>query len=67
MYYQIGTSEPHGVVGSRAANSDNLEEAVEECRQYSLLRIVKEAWLRPVVHGHMGDPVVTFVKGERVN
>jgi hypothetical protein len=66
MHYQIGTSEPYGVVGSRAAQSDDLEEATEECRIRSLSRSVKEAWLRPVENGKMGDVIVTFVKGRRV-
>lgn len=66
MYYQIGTSEPHGCVGSRAAKSDNLEEAIEECRQYSMYRSIKEAWLRPVENGRMGDVIVTFVDGREV-
>lgn len=66
-YYQIGTSEPRGVVGSRAATSTNLAEATEECRQYSMSRSIKAAWLRPVENGRMGDVIVTFVRGEQVN
>jgi hypothetical protein len=64
MYYQIGTSEPRGVVGSRAAQSSVLEEAIEECRERSLSRSIKEAWLRPVENGRMGDVIATFVKGK---
>jgi hypothetical protein len=66
MHYQIGTSEPNNVVGSRAAKSDSLEEATEECRQYSMNRSIKEAWLRPVQNGRMGDVIVSFVKGKQV-
>jgi hypothetical protein len=66
MYYQIGTSEPRGCVGSRAARSDSLKEATEECRQYSLSRSIKEAWLRPVENGRMGDVIVSFVRGKKV-
>jgi hypothetical protein len=65
-YYQIGTSEPHGVVGSRAARSGDLEEATEECRNRSLSHSVKEAWIRPVENGRLGDVIATFVKGELV-
>jgi hypothetical protein len=67
MYYQIGTSEPKGVVGSRAAASKDLAEATEQCREYSMARHVKEAWLRPVENGRMGDVIVRFVKGQEVN
>jgi hypothetical protein len=65
-YYQIGTSEPHDCVGSRAAKSETLEGALRECRQYSVARHVKEAWLRPVEDGRMGDVIATFVKGNEV-
>lgn len=65
-YYQIGTSEPHGVVGSRAARSDILEEALEECRNRSTSRYVKEAWIREVENGKLGDVIATFIDGERV-
>ncbi len=64
-YYQIGTSEPHGVVGSRAARSLDLNEALEECRNRSTSRYVKEAWIRSVEDGKMGDVIATFVDGER--
>lgn len=66
MYYQIGTSEPRGVVGSRAATSTVLQEAMEECRQRSLSASVKEAWIRPVREGRMGDVIATFVRGKEV-
>lgn len=66
-YYQIGTAEPRGVVGSRAAKSDDLKEALDECREYSLYRSIKEAWLRPVENGRMGDVIATFVKGVRTD
>jgi hypothetical protein len=65
-YYQIGTSEPHGVVGSRAARSTDLEEAREECRNRSLSHSVREAWLRPVEDGKMGDVIASFIDGELV-
>lgn len=64
-YYQIGTSEPRGCVGSRAAQSDDLDEAIEETRVRSLSRSIKAAWLRPVENGKMGDVIVMFVKGVR--
>lgn len=63
MYYQIGTSEPRGVVGSRSAKSTSLDEAIEECRQYSLACSIKEAWLRSVDKGRMSEVIITFVKG----
>lgn len=66
MYYQIGTLEPRGCIGSRAAQSNILEEAIEECRQRSLSRSVKEAWLREVASGKLGDIVVFFVKGVKM-
>lgn len=65
--YQIGTSEPHGVVGSRAAQSGVLEEAIEECRERSCSRSIKEAWIRPLENGRLGDVIATFVKGVRVD
>jgi hypothetical protein len=65
MHYQIGTSEPYDVVGSRAAKSDVLEEAIEECRERSMSRYIKSAWLRPVENGKMGDVIVMFVKGRK--
>jgi hypothetical protein len=65
MFYQIGTSEPLGVVGSRAAQSLDLTEAMEECRQRSLSRSVKEAWIRPIENGRMGGVIAVFVKGKR--
>lgn len=64
-YYQIGTSEPRNVVGSRAARGSTLEEAIEECRERSLSRSVREAWVRPVEDGKMGDVIATFVKGRK--
>lgn len=66
VYYQIGTAEPYGVVGSRAAQSSNLEEAIAECQNRSRSRSVKEAWIRPVENGRLGDIIATFVKGELV-
>jgi hypothetical protein len=65
-YYQIGTAEGRGVVGSRAASSDIEAEAREECRIHSLARHVKESWLRPVENGRMGDVIVAFVNGKEV-
>jgi hypothetical protein len=65
MSYQIGTSEPRGVVGSRASRSNDLNEALEECRERSLSRSVKEAWLRPVQNGRLGDVIACFVNGTR--
>lgn len=65
VYYQIGTSEPRGVVGSRAAQSTDLAEAIEECRERSLSRSIKEAWVRPIENGKMGDVIVSFVNGVR--
>lgn len=65
MHFQIGTAEPHGVIGSRAARSDNWNEALEECRQRSMSRSVKEAWIRPVSGGRMGKVLATFIKGEQ--
>jgi len=64
--YQIGTSEPRGVVGSRASRSENLSQALEECREYSRYRHVKEAWLRTFENGTLGDVIATFRKGVRV-
>jgi hypothetical protein len=64
---QIGTSEIGGCVGSRAAQSDNWQDAIEECRQYSLARHVKKAWLRYFSGNQLGDVLVTFVKGEVVD
>jgi hypothetical protein len=63
MRYQIGTSEPRGVVGSRASKSDVFEEALEETRERSLSRSVREAWIRPLENGHLGDVIATFVNG----
>lgn len=67
MSYQIGTSEPRGVVGSRKAQSDNLDEALEECRERSLSRSIKEAWIRPFENGSLGDVIATFVKGVKTS
>lgn len=67
LHYQIGTSEPYGVVGSRAARSDVLEEALEECRVRSMSRSIKEAWIRPVENGRLGSVIATFVNGVRQN
>lgn len=64
-YYQIGTEEPREVVGSRAARSTSFDEALEECREYSLSRSIKSSWLREVANGKMGPVIVKFVKGRR--
>ena len=67
-YYQIGTAEPRGVVGSRAARSDNLADALNECREYSQSRSIKEAWLRLIEDsGSMSGVLATFVKGQRID
>jgi hypothetical protein len=67
LYYQIGTSESQGVVGSRAAQSTDFEEAKAECRERSLSRSIRRAWIRPVVDGRMGDVIATFVRGKETS
>jgi hypothetical protein len=62
-YYQIGTAEPRNCVGSRAAKSNKLAEAKEECRQRSLERGIRQAWLRPVHRGQLGPVMVAYAKG----
>lgn len=64
-YYQIGTEEPRNCVGSRAAQSTVPQQAEEECRQRSMGRGIKSAWLRRVVRGQIGPVLVTYVKGQK--
>jgi hypothetical protein len=61
--YQIGTEGPRGVVGARAAKTDTLEAAIEECRHWSLGRGIRSAWLRDFNNGRLSDVIVTFVRG----
>lgn len=61
--YQIGTEEPRECVGSRAAKSEELAEALKECQEYSLSRHIKSAWLREFNGGSLGlGPVIIIFK-----
>lgn len=59
--YQIGTSKGRGRVATHAAASDDIDQALEECRRRSLAWSVHEAWLRPASGGEV---IAAFVKGE---
>jgi hypothetical protein len=65
IYYRIGTLEPRECIGSRAAKSTTRAEAIEECRERSMSRSIKEAWVRPIENGRPGDVIAVFVKGHR--
>lgn len=66
MGYQIGTAEPRGSIGSRPARSDILREALEEARQFSRFRYVKESWLRKRNGWELGRVIATFKQGKKV-
>lgn len=66
--YQIGTDEPDGVVGSRAARAEDLRGALDECREYSRAEHVREAWLREYTVGSdLGPVIARFVRGRRTD
>jgi hypothetical protein len=67
MHYQIGTSETRGIVGSRAAKGTTLDQALDECAEYSRARHVKQAWVRPLTpSGQLGDVLAVYERGTLV-
>lgn len=65
--YQIGTEEPRGVVGSRAARGQTLEDALGDAKERSRSRWVKSAWVREsYAGGKLGPVIATFIKGQHV-